>query len=261
MFVALLLGFLSVQAQHGELVILHTNDTHSQIEPFTYKTDVNMGGFLRREAFIREMRQHHPNLLLVDAGDYSQGTPYFNMFRGNMEVYLMNKMGYEAVTLGNHEFDNGCAALAKRLKKANYTTVCANYQFKDKKLAKVIKKYTIIEKNGLKIGIFGLTVDVSTLIAPSISKDLTYLDPIETAREMVELLKSQNCDLIICLSHLGVDPDMVNDYSVAKAVPDIDMIIGGHSHKEFPEPKIAGNTRIYQMTNRGKCVGMITLEY
>lgn len=247
---------------HKELVILHTNDTHSQIEPYTSKTDTNVGGFLRREALIREVRSHHDNVLLFDAGDFSQGTPYFNFFQGYVEVKLMNAMHYDAATLGNHEFDNGLVALAKRLKKADFQVVCANYQFANKSLSKQIKPYTIIEKNGLKIGVFGLTVDVCALVAPSTATCLKYLDPIQTAHKCVEILKNQGCDLIVCLSHLGVEEeDTVNDYLLANAVPDIDIIIGGHSHKELKEPVLVGNTRIYQMAKSGKCVGQITLNY
>lgn len=259
----LLLSFsmFTATAQNHELVILHTNDTHSQIEPYTYKADTNVGGFLRREAYIREVRSIHPNVLLFDAGDFSQGTPYFNFFKGYTEVYLMNAMGYDAVTLGNHEFDNGCQALGKRLRKADFQVLCANYVFKNKALAKVVKPYTIIEKDGLKIGVFGLTVDLRALIAPSISKDLTYLDPIKTAKQMVAELKSKGCDLIICLSHLGVEKNQIGDYDVARDVPGIDIIIGGHSHEEMKEPKLVGDTRIYQMTNKGKCIGEITINY
>ena len=247
-------------AQSSELIILHTNDTHSQIEPYTYKADTNVGGFLRREAYIREVRSQHPNVLLFDAGDFSQGTPYFNFFKGYTEIYLMNAMKYDAVTLGNHEFDNGCGALAKRIKRAKFPFLCANYVFHNKALAKVVKPYTIIEKGGYKVGVFGLTVDLTALIAPSISKYLTYLDPIEEARKMVKTLQDQGCDLIVCLSHIGVEKDQITDYQIAKEVPGIDIIIGGHSHYEMKEPTVIGNTRIYQMANKGKCVGEITVS-
>lgn len=249
----------SVACAFGQsLVIMHTNDTHSQIDPYTYKGDVNVGGFLRREAAIRELRAQYPNTLLLDAGDFSQGTPYFNFFKGYVEVKLMNKMGYDAATLGNHEFDNGCRALAKRLKKAKFPIVCANYQFSDKKLAKIVKPYTIIYRDSLKIGIFGLAVNLNSYVAPQIAREVTYLDPVSCAKKMVEELKSQNCDLIICLSHIGVDTAKAdNDYEVARQVPDIDVIIGGHSHEEMPQPKIVGKTRICQMTNRGKCFGVM----
>ena len=135
---------ISLQAQERQLVILHTNDTHSQIEPFTYKADTNVGGFLRREAFIRETREQNPNVLLFDAGDFSQGTPYFNFFKGYVELKLMNAMGYDAVTLGNHEFDNGCHALGKRLRKAKFPVVCANYELSNKLLRKVVKPYVVL---------------------------------------------------------------------------------------------------------------------
>lgn len=252
-------AFVPMQAQ--PLVIMHTNDTHSQIDPYSYKDDVNVGGFLRREAAIREVRDENPCTLLLDAGDFSQGTPYFNFFQGYLEVRLMNAMHYDAATLGNHEFDKGCAALASRLKTADFPVVCANYQFANKKLAKVIKPYVIIERGGHKIGIFGLGVKLDGYVAPQIAREVTYLDPVETARKMVDELKAQNCDLIVCLSHVGVDTnEKDNDYETARQVPEIDVIIGGHSHEELNPPKVVGNTRICQMTNRGKCFGVLTID-
>ena len=251
----------SLCAQNRQLVILHTNDTHSQIEPFTYKADTNVGGFLRREAVIRETREQNANVLLFDAGDFSQGTPYFNFFKGYVEVKLMNAMGYDAVTLGNHEFDNGCHALGKRLRKAKFQVLCANYEFKDKLLRKVVKPYAVMECGGLKVGVFGLLVDVAPLVSPDVSAELQYLDPVVCARNCVEALKKQGCQLIICLSHLGIDESMMNDFTLAKSVPDIDIIIGGHSHIEMQEPRVIGKTRIYQMTSKGKCIGRISLQY
>ena len=243
------------------LVIMHTNDTHSQIDPYSYKDDVNVGGYLRREAAIREVRAENPYTLLLDAGDFSQGTPYFNFFKGYMEVRLMNAMHYDAATLGNHEFDNGCSALAARLKTADFPVVCANYQFANKKLAKVIKPYVVIERGGHKIGIFGLGVNLDGYIAPQIVREVTYLDPVETARKMVAELKAQNCDLIVCLSHLGVDTmTKDNDIVIARQVPEIDVIVGGHTHEELKEPIVVGNTRVCQMTNRGKCFGVLTIQ-
>ena len=243
------------------LVIMHTNDTHSQIEPYSYKSDVNVGGFLRREAAIREVRAQNPNTLLFDAGDFSQGTPYFNFFKGYMEVRLMNAMGYTAATLGNHEFDNGSAALAARLKTPNFPVVCANYQFTNKKLAKVVKPCVIVECGGHRIGVFGLGVNLDGYVAPQIAREVTYLDPVEVARKMVAELKAQNCDLIVCLSHLGVDTSSKdNDYEIARQVPEIDVIVGGHSHEELNPPVVVGNTRICQMTNKGKCFGALTIE-
>ena len=261
-FNLLIFGLLcTCAAQNQPLVVMHTNDTHSQIDSYSYKADVNMGGALRREAAIREVRAQYPNTLLLDAGDFSQGTPYFNFFKGYVEVRLMNAMGYDAVTLGNHEFDNGCSALAARLKTAKFPVVCANYQFANKKLAKVIKPYVIIERGGHKIGIFGLGVNLNGYTAPQIAREVTYLDPVETARKMVSQLKARNCDMIICLSHIGVDKSKKdNDFELARQVPEIDVIVGGHSHEELKEPVVIGNTRVCQMTNRGKCFGMMTID-
>ena len=256
---ALLLSFSSATGQ--DLVILHTNDTHSQIEPLSAGNYKGLGGADRREKYIRQVRAENKNVILLDAGDFSQGTPYFTLFKGNAEVELMNAMGYDAATLGNHEFDNGCSALAARLKTADFPVVCANYQFANKKLAKVIKPYVIIERAGMKIGIFGLGVNLDGYVAPKVAREVTYLDPVETARKMVSILKAQNCDLIVCLSHIGVDKSIKdNDYEIARQVPEIDVIVGGHSHEEINPPAVVGNTRICQMTNRGKCFGVLTVE-
>jgi len=258
----LIFSVLMISAGQAQpLVIMHTNDTHSQIEPYSYKGDVNVGGFLRREAAIREVRAENPNTLLLDAGDFSQGTPYYNFFKGYMEVRLMNAMGYDAATLGNHEFDNGCAALAARLKTANFPVVCANYRFANKKLDRVVKQYVIIERGGHKIGIFGLGVNLDGYVAPQIANEVTYVNPFQAASATVAELQRQQCDLIVCLSHLGVDTTVTdNDFEIARQVPGIDVIIGGHSHEEINPPVVIGNTRVCQMTNRGKCFGILTLE-
>lgn len=253
---------LNAQGLQKELLILHTNDTHSQIEPYTHKADTNVGGALRREAFVRSVRAQHAQVLLFDAGDFSQGTPYFNFFKGYTEVYLMNKMHYDAAALGNHEFDNGSAALAKRIRKAQFPVLCSNYEFQNKALSKAVKPFTVFQMDGLKIGVFGLLADLKPLTMPSVYRELKFLDPVRSAQSMVAQLKAQGCDLIICLSHLGTDEDAVwNDFILAREVPDIDVIIGGHSHKEMKEPALVGHTRIYQMANRGKCVGQITINY
>ncbi len=261
LFGACLLATLSTFAQAKVLTILHTNDTHSQIEPYTYKTDTNVGGFLRREAFIREKRAASPDLLLLDAGDFSQGTPYFNFFKGYMEIRLMNAMHYDAVALGNHEFDNGSAALAKRLRKADFPALCANYLFHNRKLAKTVKPFAIFHRGGLTVGVFGLTADLQELVSPETAAELTYLDPIAAAKQMVDTLNRQHCDLIVCLSHLGIGEGTVNDFTVAESVPGIDLIIGGHTHKFLAEPVVVNGTRIYQLANKGKCVGEISIEY
>jgi len=260
----LIISFLSVFSMQAQpLVIMHTNDTHSQIDPYTYKADTNMGGFLRRDAAIREVREQNPYCLLLDAGDFSQGTPYFNFYKGYVEVRLMNEMGYDAATLGNHEFDNGSAALATRLKTAKFPIVCANYQFSNKKLAKVVKPYVIVERGGHKIGIFGLGVNLNSYVAPKIAQEVTYLDPVECARKVVAELQAKQCDLIVCLSHLGIDTISTrdNDFELARQVPEIDVIIGGHSHEEFKTPRVVGETRICQMTSRGRGMGVLYVDF
>lgn len=245
------------------MVILYTTDTHSQIDPYTNTrtNEYNMGGFLRREAAIRQVRCQHPNILLLDAGDFSQGTPYFNVYQGYVEVFLMNQMHYDAITLGNHEFDNGCAALARRLRKADFPALCANYKFQNKALTKIVKPYIILDKADLKIGIFGLLVDLKGLVSPNIYRTTQYLDPVATARTIVSELQQQHCDLIICLSHLGTDDEQINDFTIAQEVPEIDFILGGHSHQDFIPPKIINNIPVFQLKNKGKRIGQITLTY
>lgn len=259
----ILLNGISGWGQCPVLTILHTNDTHSQIEPHDTKERKNVGGVLRRNTYIEEIRSQKTPLLLLDAGDFSQGTPYFNFFKGYAEIELMNKMGYDVVTLGNHEFDNGVEALGKRLIKARFKVVCANYTFNDKKLSRKVKPYVIVKKRGLKIGIFGLTVDLQGLVSPAINKDVKYHNAIETARVIVPELKRKKCDLIICLSHLGITQESehnnVNDSTLAVAVGDIDIIVGGHTHYYMAQPKIINGVRILQLNNGGMYIGKLDI--
>jgi len=260
----LLLSAFSLTAQ-PLIVILHTNDTHSRIEPYNDKYEGNdVGGVLRRNTFIQETRKEYPNTLLVDAGDFSQGTPYFNLFKGVPEIELMNQMGYDVVALGNHEFDNGSKALAKRLKVADFKVLCANYQFKNKQLAKIVKPYTIISIAGKKIGFFGLLRDLEKMVLPDVYRETTFLDPIATAQKMVDLLKNQEqCDLVICLSHLGTKqeiPGDILDQDLATQVSGIDFIIGGHSHILLEDPMIVNDTKILQAKLNGIYVGKIVIS-
>lgn len=250
-------------AQSRELVILHTNDTHSQIDPYTKAkyNEFNVGGFLRREAAIREVRSRHADVLLIDAGDFSQGTPYFNVYKGYVEVKLMNAMHYDAVALGNHEFDNGCAALARRLRKAKFPVLCANYRFDNRALSKQVRPYAIVEKGGLKIGVFGLLVNLRGLTSPDILEEAHYLDPVETSMRMVAELRERGCDMVVCLSHLGVDGEQTTDFDIAEQVAGIDFIVGGHSHVCFMEPKVVNRVPVMQVGHRGKLVGQLTVNY
>ena len=246
------------------IVILHTNDTHSRLENYDEPKLGDVGGVVRRNTFIQETRKLYPNTIVVDAGDFSQGTPYFNLFKGIPEIELMNAMGYDVVALGNHEFDNGSKALAKRLKLAEFKIVCANYKFKNKKLAKVVKPYTIIYIGGKKIGFFGLLCDMRRVQMPKNYQETTFLDPVITAQKMVDLLKNkEQCDLIICLSHLGInaeDEDDVTDREIAEKVAGIDFIIGGHTHLLLEEPVTVNNTKILQAYKNGIYVGKIVVS-
>lgn len=248
--------------QQDHLTILHTNDTHSQVEP---KAD-GKGGYARRMGLIAQERKADRNLLLLDAGDFSQGTPYFNFYHGRVEIGAMNRMGYDAATLGNHEFDNGLDTLAVVLKSAAFPVVCANYDFSGTPLADIVKPYTIIRRAGLKIGIFGLGCDPKGLIADKNFKPACYLAPYPIAQQMADTLRKQNCDIVVCLSHLGtcgkVSGD-VCDTTMAAQTRGIDVIVGGHTHKLYDNLRVANldgdSVPVCQMGKSGAYLGKIVL--
>jgi len=250
-----------------ELVILHTNDVHSQMDVLSSGEGAGLGGVERRAAYIEEMRKTYTNRVIVlDGGDYNQGTPYFNLFGGVLEVALMNAMGYDAAVLGNHEFDNGQEDLAQRLKKAKYVHLCANYSFKETPLKKAIKPYTIIKRNGYKVGIIGVTVTLRGVVMESAIKNLDFQNPLPIVNRLAEFLKKEKkCDLVICLSHLGYDggtPDRPSDLYLAEQSRYIDLIIGGHSHTLLEQPDIRKNldgkeVPIVQAGSRGAFVGRV----
>lgn len=231
---AVVVLFCSCVGSHEriQIVILHTNDTHSQVEPSAFNSPKpDMGGYARRMGIIEQIRKTYKNVLLLDAGDYWQGSPYFNFFNGRVEIEGMNRMRYDAATLGNHEFDNGVDTLATVLKGATFPVVCSNYDCSDTPLENIVKPYIIVDCGGVKTGIFGLGVNPEGLVISSNYRGIRYKDPVQTAIEISEKLKNdQHCDLIICLSHLGIIPNQVNDYDVAGATRYVDVIIGGHSH-------------------------------
>ena len=221
-----------------ELVILHTNDTHSHIDPVKSGPEAGLGGVIERAAYIDSVRSAvgRRNLLLVDAGDFSQGTSYFTILKGDIEVELLNEMGYDAVTLGNHEFDNGPEDLARRLKMAKFRVVCANYDFSGSGLDRYVKPYTIVRRAGKKIGIIGLLVDVTKVVDRSVAEKLRYLDPVAVTNRYSGLLKEKGCDLVIVLSHLGMEKSDFTDIQLARSCRNVDLIIGGHSHTFLEEP-------------------------
>ncbi len=228
------------------ITILHTNDTHSRIDPYP-ANDPNvpgMGGYARRAALVKHYRRSDPGLLLLDAGDIFQGTPYYNMYGGEVELKLMSHMGYDAATIGNHEFDNGMDGLHKVLPNASFPFVCSNYDFSGTILRGQTIPYLVLERNDIVIGIYGLGIDPAGLVGSNLTGDTRYLDPIEVAREMeTELKQKKRCELIICLSHLGFryDSERASDYMVAQATRFTDIIIGGHTHRRLDPPEVAIN--------------------
>ncbi|MBQ7716938.1 MAG: metallophosphatase [Prevotella sp.] len=234
----LLLGLLNVQAQNKQLVVLHTNDTHSTILPLNPNLADTMkagrGGFLRRIAMLKEERKTNPDLMLFDSGDFCQGSPYFTLYKGDVEVGLMNMMGYDAGTIGNHEFDFGLDAMAKMFKNLNYPIVCSNYDFRGTVVEGLVKDYVILKRNGMKIGVFGLSPALSGLVSNDNCVGVKYLDPVKEANRVVDILKKKKCDVIICISHLGwQDSYKDGDEYLVSGTRGIDLVLGGHSHTYF----------------------------
>lgn len=264
--VCMVAGLVACTPRSRELTILHTNDTHSQVEPLDAKgTNGNLGGYVRRMEMIGRYRQTD-NVLLVDAGDFCQGTPYFNLYHGRVEVDAMNRMGYDAATLGNHEFDNGVDTLAVILKQATFPIVCTNYDVKGTALEGLVKPYCIVKKQGLKIGIIGLTVNLNGLTMAKNYAGLTYREPVKAANDMADFLKhTEKCDLVVCLSHLGYDEPPVCDLDLARNSKDIDVIVGGHSHTMVVNekvPNLPGDTVIIaQMGKSGANLGCMKLKF
>ncbi len=242
--VAAVFAAFSLEAQN--LTILHMNDTHSHIDPIRGGQDDGRGGVIECAAYVDSVRSAvgKKNLLMVHAGDFGQGTSYFPMMEGAIEIEVMNELGFDASALGNHEFDNGYDDLARRLKKAKFDVVCANYDFSQLGgLGKYVKPYTIVKKAGKKIGIVGLLVDVTTVVDHDIAEKMSYYDPIETAQKYAAFLKKEKkCDYVIVLSHVGtVGPPMNNDKDIAANTHDVDLVVGGHSHTFLKEPIVVKN--------------------
>lgn len=244
--VLIILLVFPVLLMSQDLVILHSNDTHSNIEPMSSGRNKGMGGVQRRANYISQIRKEYKNVLLLDAGDYNQGTPYFTLFKGDVEIKLNNNLRYDAACLGNHEFDNGQQELARRLKKANYVTLCANYNMSATPLRGLVKPYTIILKGGKKIGIIGVLTDLNGMVSAPARENMIYMNPIPIVDSLAAILKfDKKCDVIICLSHLGFDggsPKNPSDTELALSTKNIDIIIGGHSHTFLEKPVIMKNT-------------------
>ena len=239
----------STGSKTTQITILHTNDVHSHIDPFGPDDgrNPNKGGVARRASLIEMIRNENPNTLLLDAGDIFQGTPYFNYYGGELEFKLMSKLKYDAATIGNHDFDNGIDGLLAQLPYAEFDFLSANYDFSNTVLDTHVKPYKIFKKEHIKIGVFGLGIQLEGLVDKNMYKETKYLDPIEIAQDMSRILKEEEqCDLVICLSHLGYYyknfTEKISDLNLAKATKNIDLIIGGHTHTFLPKPTVVKNS-------------------
>ncbi len=234
-------------ASERELVkisILHTNDIHSNIEPFTSGRNKGLGGMQQLSSMIKKIRNEESNILLLDAGDVFQGTPYFNLFGGELEFKLMSEMGYDAITLGNHDFDNGIDGLVKQMKHANFSFISSNYDFTDTELEGKVLPHQIFKKEGIKIGIFGIGIELDGLVDASLCEGVKYIDPVSIANAKAKYLKTkEHCDIVVCLSHLGFKykSEKISDIKLAEQTSNIDLIIGGHTHSFLNKPVIIKN--------------------
>lgn len=258
-------------SKEREIVILHTNDMHSHIDPFEkdHPKYPSEGGMAYRAELIDSIRAQHENVLLLDAGDIMQGTPYFNLFGGSLEMKLMSMMGYDAATMGNHDFDAGMEGFVKAKAEADFPFLCTNYEFKDTPIAGHTKPFHIFKKKGLRIGVFGIGIDPKGLIPPPLYEGVIYQDPLSVCQRTANLLrKDLRCDMVICLSHLGLSyrSKKVSDEVLAQSVEGIDLIIGGHTHS-FMEGvlEVLGPnghvTRIHQVGWAGVRLGVLKFTF
>ena len=269
-FIALLSGLTADAKKHKQLVILHTNDTHSTILPVSPNIDdkeiAGRGGFLRRVNMIKEQRQQNPDLLLFDSGDFSQGSGYYTLFKGEVEVGLMNLMGYDAATIGNHEFDFGLDNMARIFRLANFPIVCSNYDCTGTVLEGLVKPYITLKRNGVKIGVFALSPVLKGLVFDGNCEGLVYLDPAETAQKYIDLLRKQEkCDVVICISHLGWKDSEYTDEQMLQGVEGCDLVLGGHTHTymkelEYAPDKTGKQIPVDQNGKHGAFIGKLLLN-
>ena len=256
-----------------KLTVLHTNDQHSRIEPFdsSYSRNPNQGGFARRATLIQQIRSQEKNVLLLDAGDIFQGTPYFNFYGGELEFKLMSMMGYDAATMGNHDFDNGLDGFLKALPNAKFPFITSNYDFSNTILDGKTEKYKIFKKDGIKVGLFGVGIELDGLVGKKQYQETKYLNPVEIAQHYADFLrKEKGCDLVICLSHIGYDyrddADKISDKKLAAQTDNIDLILGGHTHTFLTEPltftnKSGKNVLVNQVGWAGLLLGRIDFYF
>ena len=243
-YIVLLSGLTAGAKKYKQLVILHTNDTHSTIMPVNSNIDdqeiAGRGGFLRRISMLKEQRQQNPDLILFDSGDFSQGSGYYTLFKGEVEVGLMNLMGYDAATIGNHEFDFGLDNMARLFRMANFPIICSNYDCSGTVLEGLVKPYLTLKRKGVKIGVFALSPAMKGLVFDGNCQGITYLDPVETAQKYIDILRKQEkCDVVICISHLGWKESEYTDEMLLKGIEGCDLVLGGHTHTYMKEMEYA----------------------
>lgn len=264
-FTALSILMVSMSLDAQDLTILHVNDTHSHIDPQRSGDYKGCGGVIEQAAYIDSVRcaDGKRNVLLVHAGDFSQGTSYFTELGGNIEIDVLNALRFDVVTLGNHEFDNGVEELARRLKNLKAEVVCANYDFDGTALEGLVEPFTIIRRGGKKIGFIGLLTDIMEVVDRDIAKVLTYQDPAEVVNRLAEYLKEEkDCDMVICLSHLGYGEDK----DLAASVRNVDLIVGGHSHTLLDDKQVVKDLDgeeviIVQNWKWGLNVGHLSIDF
>ncbi|MCR5819467.1 MAG: bifunctional metallophosphatase/5'-nucleotidase [Bacteroidaceae bacterium] len=265
----LLLFPVSVSSEERELLLVHTNDTHSCVEPLNPNlsdtAQADKGGYLRRAAFIRDLRKKNPDLLLFDCGDFSQGSTYYTLYHGDVEIGLMNQMNYDAATIGNHEFDFGVENMARIFRMAKFPIVCCNYDFTGTPCEGLVKPYIIMNRSGVKIGVLGVGAKLEGLVSATTSKGVKYTDPITAAQPVADYLRNvEKCDLVVCLSHLGWNLDGVSDEDFIPSTRNIDIVLGGHSHTYFSRPEVLQNLDGQniidnQMGKNGRFIGLLRL--
>ena len=253
------------------LTLVHTSDTHSCIEPISphdiKPEQADKAGFIRRVSLIKELRQEHPNMLLLDCGDFSQGSVYYSLFKGSAEVELMNLMGYDACTIGNHEFDYGVENMARLFRLAKFPVVCANYDFTGTPCEGLVKPYIIKECAGMRVGIFGLGPQLEGLVSMANCQGVKYTHPTAVAQQVVDKLRNEEgCDFVVCLTHLGYGDHDDEDPALIRATRGIDVVLGGHSHSYFEYTKYLPNAdgREIPLDHQGKngqYVGVLEFEW
>ena len=271
-FLIFVLAVSVVAKAQKQIVILHTNDTHSTIEPVSkyskVKEAAGKAGCVRRATMVKQLREQNPDILLFDSGDFSQGSTFYTMYKGDVEVGLMNNMGYDAATIGNHEFDFGLDNLARLARQAKFPIVCSNCDFTGTPCQDVIKKYCVVVRDGVRIGVFGLTPKIEGLVMKENIAGVKYIDPIQATKEMVSVLRDkERCDIVVCLSHLGwkLAPEYIDDQVLISSTTGIDIVLGGHSHTYMKEMEWVDNAEgksipVDQNGKHGAFVGKITLK-